>query len=342
MSKNEDYMIRKAEKSEKSELLALWRECFDDEFADAYFDGFFSPENCVLLERDGRIAAALHYRVESLCVPGCGELTVGYLYRIGVRADSRGGGLGRELLRGAFKALRDEGAAAAIVVPKTEKLFDFYAKLGFSEMFLIEKSPVRRAAIAPREEVAFELPPERAAECDSIYRAVVRWRAHESRSDERWRAAAAATYAAGGSVLALERGGALAGYAFCRTAPAPRIDELFCEDEEAFDALRLAALDFCGVDALEFRAPACPHGAERFALIRALDGAKLLEFGLKRRPGDLAIEVDDPDLPENSKRYTAENGSVTTSERRGSGITPGQFAATILGGGAAPYINLVL
>lgn len=339
-------MIRKAVTGERSALRALYAECFADgaAFGDMYFEKLFDPERCILLEREGEILAALYYKFEPLEIPGVGSLTMSYIHGVGTRASARGRGVARELMAGALRLMRSEGAAVAAIVPCRDRLFDLYRDLGFAEMFLIERTVEKREKITPNDEPVFMLPPERAPECDEIFRAVARWRVHAGRDAWMWTAAAHTAYANGGGVLAIERGGKVAGYAFYRRSEeSVTIDELFCEDEQAFDALRLAVLDRCGADEAAFCAPACPHGARRFGMIRALDGAKVLELGLKRRPGDFEIELDDRELPENSLRYTARDGAVETHERRGTlGVLPGDLAALILGAGPAPYLNLVL
>lgn len=338
-------MVRKALISDCDALAALWLECFpnDEKLCAVYFRELFDPDRAIVLERDGDLLAALYYQPERLVQPGIGELDAAYLYRVGTAARARGQGLARELMSGAFGILRSEGFTVAEIVPCSDGIFDLYRKFGFAEMFLIERSVEKREKITPRTENIIDLPPERAPECAAMFKAVARWRTHVDRDAWMWTAAAHIEAANGGGVLGIDRDGYLAGYAFYKqTDGGVVIDELFCEDEEAFDALRLAVMDRCAVDELTFCAPACPHGARRFAMIRTLNGEALAAFGLKRRAGDFEIEIDDAELPENALHYTAKDGEVSTRERSSSiGVTPGDFAAIILGGGPSPYMNLV-
>ena len=159
-----------------------------------------------------------------------------------------------------------------------------------------------------------------------------------------WRAAAEAEYARGGALLAVLREGEIIGYALCREdGGAAVIDELFCEDEPEFNALRLAVMDRFGTDTATLCAPACPHGARRFGMIRALDPKAVVEAGLKRRPGDFEIEVEDAELPELSGRVSVRDGIVAVGGRTGAaGITTGDLAALTLGGGPAPFMNPIV
>lgn len=242
----------------------------------------------------------------------------------------------------ALRSAKEEGAALAAIVPASDEDFARYRRLGFAEFFMIERSPIKLKLLGEAEEKIVDLPPERAAECDTQMFEVARWRGHMMRTDGMWRAAAEGVRAQGGGILAVEREKGLAGYAFYHpTDGGAVIDELFCEDEPAFIALQRAVLNRCGAEEGILCAPACPHGAERFGMVRAIDCAALLECAEKRRPGDIAIEVEDEELGV-SARYEARGGQVSVETRQGqAALQPGEFAAIILGGGPAPYMNMV-
>lgn len=243
---------------------------------------------------------------------------------------------------GALRSAKAEGAALAAIVPTDDEDFARYRRLGFAEFFMIERSKVKLKLLGDAVERIVDLPTERAPECGAQMLEVVRWRGHMMRTDELWRAAAEGVKAQGGGVLAVEREGKLTGYAFYHpTDGYAVIDELFCEDEPAFIALQRAVLERVGAEEGILCAPACPHGAERFGMVRAIDCAALLECAEKRRPGDIAIEVEDEELGI-SARYAVSNGKVSVEARQGrAALQPGEFAAIILGGGPAPYMNMV-
>ncbi len=334
-------MIRRADKADLAALRGLWSELLPDgEALAGVYAALAAPERTLVLERDGRTEGVVLCSIEPLRIPGAGELAAAYIFGAAARDE---GGL-RELVTASLAAARDRGTAAATVRPRGDEEFAFYRSLGFAEMFSIEYSAERRAAIAPSDEKVAELPPERAPECEEIFTQVARWRSHQARSRDMWRAAAEAEYARGGAMLAVLREGEIIGYALCREdGGAAVIDELFCEDEPEFNALRLAVMDRFATDTATLCAPACPHGARRFGMIRALDPKTVVEAGLKRRPGDFEIEVEDTELPELSGRVSVRDGVAAVGERTGTvSITPGDLAALTLGGGPAPFLNPIV
>lgn len=271
------------------------------------------------------------YTMSRYFVPGVGELPAALI----------AGGDERSVVD-ALKSAKTAGAALAAIVPSGDEDFDAYRRLGFADFFMIERSSIKLKLLGAAEEKIIDLPPERAAECNAQMFEVARWRGHMMRTDEMWRAAVDGEIARGGGMLACERDGKLAGYAFFRPSDGRAvIDELFCEDESAFIALQRAAIERVGAEEGILCAPACPHGAERFGMVRAIDCAALLECAVKRRPGDIAIEVEDEELGV-SARYAVSDGKVQVGKRQGqAALQPGEFAAIILGGGPAPYMNMV-
>ncbi len=166
------------------------------------------------------------------------------------------------------------------------------------------------------------------------------------RTDGMWQTAAQHILSVGGGVVAAiregDKGEYVAGYAFFHpTDGGVVMDELFCEDEPAFIALQREVLDRCGVDEATLCAPACPHGAVRYGMIRALDPTAVIETGLKRRKGDFEIELEDEELGQ-SARFTFSEGELKQEVHRGRmAITSGELAAIVLGGGPAAYVNMV-
>lgn len=274
---------------------------------------------------------SMGYTMSRYFVPGVGELPAALIAN-GSDADAVD----------ALRSAKAEGAALAAIVPRSDEDFARYRRLGFAEFFMIERSPIKLKLLGTSEDKIVDLSPERAPECNAQMFEVARWRGHLMRTDGMWKAAADGEAAQGGGILACEREGKLAGYAFYHPSDSGVvIDELFCEDEPAFIALQRAVLERCGAEEGILCAPACPHGAERFGMVRAIDCAVLLECAIKRRPGDIAIEVEDEELG-NSARYAVVNGEVRVEERKGqAALQPGEFASIILGGGPAPYMNMV-
>lgn len=109
-------------------LRRLWADVFGD--TEAYLDLFFStgysPENCLLIEDEGAVAAALYW-LDMDC-PG-GRLA--YLYAVATAPGHRGKGLCRKLMAKTHETLAQRGYAGAVLVPQGEDLFAMYAKFGY-------------------------------------------------------------------------------------------------------------------------------------------------------------------------------------------------------------------
>ena len=109
-------------------LRSLWKEAFGDtdEFIDAFIESAFSPDRCRCVFNGDSAVAALYwfdclYR----------EQRVAYLYAIATAKEYRGQGICSKLMKDTHSHLKALGYAGAILVPGSERLFEFYEKLGY-------------------------------------------------------------------------------------------------------------------------------------------------------------------------------------------------------------------
>lgn len=109
-------------------LRRLWQEAFGD--GDAYLDDFFrtafSPDRCLTLWMDGRLAAGLYWLDCS-----CRGEPCAYLYAVATAAEFRGRGLCHRLMDQTHALLRQRGYAMTVLVPGSEGLFRLYASMGY-------------------------------------------------------------------------------------------------------------------------------------------------------------------------------------------------------------------
>lgn len=112
------------------ELKELWKVCFPDtdDFISGFFATGFSGEKCRVL-LDGQRAAAVLYWLD-------GEYRgqkLAYLYAVATHPDYRGRGLCRKLMEDTHALLRDQGYAAALLLPGEPGLREMYGKMGYRD-----------------------------------------------------------------------------------------------------------------------------------------------------------------------------------------------------------------
>lgn len=120
--------IKSPEPRDYPRLRAIWKEAFSDgdSFLDYFWAHAFSPSRARCLYLDGEPAAALYWFD---CEYGGGR--VAYLYAIATAVKHRGRGLCTALLEDTHRHLSTLGYVAAMLVPASEKLFDYYHTRGY-------------------------------------------------------------------------------------------------------------------------------------------------------------------------------------------------------------------
>lgn len=113
-------------------LRNLWHEAFGDSllFIDAFMR-CFEAENCVhTLSMDGVVVAALYVLPYDLCYDGSLH-RVAYVYAVATDEKYRGRGIMRSLMERVHETLRCEGYAAALLLPSSKRLADYYGSMGY-------------------------------------------------------------------------------------------------------------------------------------------------------------------------------------------------------------------
>lgn len=143
---------------DRGALRALWREAFCDteEFLDAFEATAFSDKRCRCARLDGEICAALYW---FNCSYRGGR--VAYLYAVATKSEYRGRGVCTALMKDTLDLLRSLGYAGCVLVPGSEDLFNFYARLGFRTCGYVNEF---KALAAERGEEIREIDAEEYAE----------------------------------------------------------------------------------------------------------------------------------------------------------------------------------
>lgn len=110
------------------QLRSLWKEAFGDtdEFLDIFERTAFSADRCRCVTENGDVVAALYFFNCSYS----GE-RIAYLYAVATAKKYRGRGICRALMEDTHQHLEMLGYRAAILVPGSKELFDFYRKMGY-------------------------------------------------------------------------------------------------------------------------------------------------------------------------------------------------------------------
>lgn len=127
---------------DKQALAQLWQQAFGDsrEFIDGFFRAGFDPDRCQVLQRDGKVAAALYW-FDCLW----NGKKVAYLYAVATDQAFRGQGLCRQLMAQTQLHLQENGYVGAVLVPGDDGLYRMYEKMGYSGFCPMERRVVLSA-----------------------------------------------------------------------------------------------------------------------------------------------------------------------------------------------------
>ncbi len=133
-------MIRFARRGDHPQLKALWAEIFFDtaDAVEAYFALRHLDENMLVEEREGAISGMLSMLPVTLAAMDGQAFAARYIYAVATHPAYRGQGISTALLTAAHAHIKSLGADAAILVPASASLFDFYAKRGYQTVFSLD------------------------------------------------------------------------------------------------------------------------------------------------------------------------------------------------------------
>lgn len=356
-------IFRHAETEDIAGISSLWDKCFpgDEDFRDYFLSEIFDPGRTLVCE-DNRQVVSMAHVLPAHVDYHTKVIPAGYIFAVGTDPDHRGKGLASILMERFFTELRQMDIPLAVLVPQKDSLFEFYRRSGFAGIFSVsrerlvrEKLPdippdadymLLRSNLASRSAGEDVVPSvEDISSANTIYENVMIFRTHLKRTDEHWTRAVKIAEIAGGGMFVLKKDGVAAGYAICEMCEEGLlINELLCEDEISFNALRAGVLDRMGVSGAVMLTPACPHDACRFGMVRVIDAEKMLAYAAAYRSGmECSFDLLDKQAGWNTARFEINGGVVSRSEYKNSKafITPSQLAEILFGAGPIPYINLM-
>ena len=237
----------------KEQLRTLWHDAFGDgyEFIDAFFATYPCEEVAHTLSLGGQVVSVL-YALPFTLYNGGDNVPVAYIYALSTRPEFRGRGYMSLLMRQVELLLRDRGVRVLFLLPATDALRGFYARLGYADCSCRE---VKEYAL--RDGVAGAYTLMQASSADDIYSSWVGWQRAEwpvvLHSHELIALNIASCRAQGGGCYMALRGGLPVAAAFA-IKDGTRLLLLAVEgcDSAACEWLRRALCGEFGVDSLSY------------------------------------------------------------------------------------------
>jgi len=254
--------IRPSRPEDARALREIWNASFpgDEAFADWFLSSAHRPENALVWEDGGRPRAMLHLLPMDLKLAGRG-VPAAYVYAVATLPESRGKGAAAALLEEAAQISQARGAKLLVLVPQSERLFEYYRRQGFQSALFRARRTIRAGA----GEIPPELTPDDApepGELNACFEAALAGRDHVARTERHW--ADSLSYL---KALGVRRAGRLAGYAVYDGEGVVR--ELIARDEAARRALEAGAL--ARMNAPEAAAFSPDGPGEPYGMARAIE-----------------------------------------------------------------------
>lgn len=141
-------MIRHAYRNERSDIFNIWRACFGDskEYIDFFLDHSFDPEKCLVWDDNGHAVAMLHLRTADYTSKNK-ELNgkpVMYIYAAATLPEYQRRGIMSKLIAAANDEAAAHGCMFTFLLPASDSLYQYYAKLGYIAAFSIKRAILSR------------------------------------------------------------------------------------------------------------------------------------------------------------------------------------------------------
>lgn len=136
-------MIRFFKDADLEHVIYLWTSVFED--SDAFVRFYMqhpSHADCMLVDEEAGVITAMlsmlpiQLIVDDQTVPGR------YIYAVATDPEFRGRGKARELIDYCHNRMRENNELVSVLVPSTETLFDYYAKLDFHTVFSVRHKTI--------------------------------------------------------------------------------------------------------------------------------------------------------------------------------------------------------
>ena len=142
-------MITFADRTMLNDVAELRRVCFDEDeqYASFYLANRFTSDNTLVYIEQGRVVASLTLLPVTIITPRR-NFQAAYVYAVSTLPGFRRRGIAAALLEHAETALRARGGEALLLVPASEALRDYYARLGYCPCSYRREVTLDTAAIA--------------------------------------------------------------------------------------------------------------------------------------------------------------------------------------------------
>jgi len=129
-------MIRFADWGMRGELAQIWRICFEEPARPAryFLNNYFRPENCLIYQFGGKIAAVT-YLLPAQIISDGKPVQAHYIYAAATLPQYRGHGYMAALLAGAALIGANRGDQYSVVLPATQELYPLYEKSDYKNFF---------------------------------------------------------------------------------------------------------------------------------------------------------------------------------------------------------------
>ncbi len=143
-------MIRFASGGDHIRLKRLWEDIFGDspEMVEVYFTLRHRDENMLVDIQGDDIAGMLSMLPLRIVSPGR-SFAARYIYAVATDPKYRNQGVSTRLLDYAHAYMQSRGEAAAVLVPASPSLFDFYLKRGYKTVFSLDTVRFEAASLNP-------------------------------------------------------------------------------------------------------------------------------------------------------------------------------------------------
>lgn len=134
-------MIRYSTDGDQLQLHRLWKDVFHSkqEYINAFFQEYYSPEYTLVYEDGGEILSAL-YMIPYQLKHKKGVVPALYLYALATKEQARGRGIMSSLIQEAHTVAMDRGYACSFLIPAEPGLIRYYNRSGYVDQTpLIEK-----------------------------------------------------------------------------------------------------------------------------------------------------------------------------------------------------------
>ena len=340
-------IYREASTDDKDAIRVLWSDCFagDEKFCEYFLSNIFSGERTILAEENGEIVGISNFIIQDLKFFGT-KISAAYIYGVGTASAFRNKGIASSMMREQLKRLYDIGVVAAVIVPQEDRLFEFYKRFDFADVFGISVSELSEdSSRMDGFEFSDGILETDITHINEIFERSLLFRSHLMRDQTHWNNAVRTSELYGGGILCVRKDGKPVAYSVYEKDGEPVILELFAEHEASYRAASAAVLSRIGASDVKMYAPACPRDTKRFGMIRILDAAKFLQAVADYR-GDLdcAFSLFDDIVEPNNLRAEVKDKSVDctafSGEQRGY-VSMAQLAEIVMVAGPVPYINLI-